>query len=133
VLDHYRLASFVLRDGQLHAYGADTALVGYGYFHQPLLDWMVDRFNNQADNGPLEDLPGWLAFAGQPSRALVGIGATRYTDFGASHMLRAADESVVVVYDAREFDPAALREWVMTGTDAPNGMSVLRQTVVEAT
>jgi hypothetical protein len=132
-LDHYRLASFLLRDGQWHAYGDDTPVVGYGYVHQTVLDWMVDRFNSQADNGPLEDLPGWLAFAGRPPRALIGIGATCYTDFGASHMLQAGDESVVVAYDGRQFDPAALREWVKTGTGAPNGMSVLRQTVVEAT
>jgi hypothetical protein len=133
MLDHYRLASFVQRNGEWHAYGDDTPVVGYGYFHQTLLDWMVDRFNTQADHGPLEDLAGWLAFAGQPSRALVGIGATRYTDFGASQRLRAEDVSVVVVYDGRAFTPQALQEWVESGTDAPDGMSVLRQTVVEAT
>lgn len=133
LLDHYRLASFVFRDGQWHAYGDDSPVRGYGYFHQTLLDWLVDRFNYQVDSGPLEDLAGWLAFAGRPTQAFIGIGATRYTEFGSSHMLRAGDESVVVVYDGRTFDSRALAEWVATGTDAPNGMSVLRQTVSEAT
>lgn len=133
LLDHYRLASFIVRDGVFHAYGVDTPVLGYAYFHQTLLDWMVDRFNTQPDHGPLEDLAGWLAFAGQPARALVGIGATRYTDFGASHMLRQGDVSVVVVYDERRHNPATIAEWVERGTAVPVGMSVLRQTVVEAT
>jgi len=132
VLDGYRIASFLVRDGEVRAYGQDSAVASYSYFHEQLLDWIVGRLNDQRDEGPLEDVGAWWRRAGRPSRALISIGATRYTDYGESTFLRAGDRAVVVVYDAGRFDEAALRERLRRGTLASGeGCSVLDQLVVE--
>ena len=105
--DH-RLACFVRRDGELHAYGVDSPLPGYSYFGERLLDWLADRLANQrgSDETPLEPVGSYLAGCGHPPMALVAIGATRYTAFGESTFLQPGDESTVVVYDSAALSPA---------------------------
>ncbi|MDO9355193.1 MAG: DUF5718 family protein, partial [Solirubrobacteraceae bacterium] len=52
----FRLACFLVRDGQTHAYGVDSAVPEYSYYGDTLLDWIVDRLANQtgAPDSPLE-------------------------------------------------------------------------------
>jgi hypothetical protein len=130
ILDHFRLASYLSRGGELHAYGVDSAATGYSYFHERLLEWLVERINSQAEEGPLDSIAGWLEHAEHPERALISIGATRYTDYGEHHFLRAGDTSIVVAYDARHYDEAAIRDWVLRedAQEAPF-VSLLRQRV----
>lgn len=126
-----RLACFLRRpDGTLHAYGADSPLSGYSYYGDQLLDWIAERLANQhgAPGTPLEDAGALMAGAGQPEHALIGIGATRYTDVGASTYLQPGDESIVAVYDAERTAPEALPGLLADGTDVP-AASVLRQPV----
>jgi hypothetical protein len=130
VLDHYRLVCFLERDGTLHRYGVDSAVKSYSYFHERLLAWLVERLNNQADEGPLESIASWLELANYPESALISIGATRYTPFGEKNFLRAGDRSVVVAYDERKFDLAQVRE-IAADPKAKGGaeLSLLSQTV----
>ena len=129
-MDTYRLTSYLLRNGQLHPYGVDSAVIDYSYFYQTLIDWMIDRLNHQVDAGPLEHLHHWLAVAGFPQQALISIGATRYTDFGASHFLQPDDVAIVALYDAKQYDQEQLQRLLLTDSysGAP-GLSVLYQTV----
>ncbi len=124
----WRLASFLRRDGELHAYGVDSPLAGYSYYGDRLLDWIADRLANQAggDGTPLEPVGRYLADCGRPTDLLVAIGATRYTDFGEATYLRPGDESIVAVYDSAAHSPAELRAAVERG-DPPQGASVLTQ------
>ena len=131
ILDHFRIASYLIRDGELHAYGIDSAVSSYSYMYGELLDWLVDKLNHQRDEGPLEDIPNWLAIAGRPAQALISIGATRYTDFGETTFLEPGDQSIVVVYDGRSFDEASIRQLVRSDEETvPSGVSKLRQEVV---
>ena len=50
-IDQYRIACFHKRNAELNTYGIDSPAIGYSYFHQQLLDWIVDRMNNQ----PMKD------------------------------------------------------------------------------
>ncbi|MEA3491954.1 MAG: DUF5718 family protein [Campylobacterota bacterium] len=102
IMDHYRLCSFVERDGLLHPYGVDAPLVGYSYFYEKLADWLIEKMNEQEDFGPLEDISMHLKDCGYPTEALITIGATAYADFGENHYLQSGDEIFVVTYDARE-------------------------------
>lgn len=97
-----RLACFLRRGNETHVYGIDSPLPGYSYYGEALLDWIVDRINKQTggDDTPLEPVGIYLAASGSPERVLIGIGATRYTEFGESNFLEAGDESIVVVYDS---------------------------------
>jgi Family of unknown function (DUF5718) len=130
VLDHYRIACFLRRAGVLHEYGVDSAVASYSYMYAELLAWLVVKLNEQQDEGPLEHIAGWLGRAGRPARALISIGATRYTDFGETHFLEPGDESIVALYDARRIDADALRRIAAGETAAPSeGLSLLRQLV----
>lgn len=133
VLKNIRLACYLLRDGELHAYGEDSPVSGYGYMYDQLLAWLVDRLNTQHDHGPLENLAEWLRVAGYPSHAVVSIGATRYTPLGESTFLEPGDESIVVAYDATAHDRRKLEAMLLAEEKTPGAgqtCSVLRQRVV---
>jgi len=101
VMDNYHLCSYLLRDKILHPYGVDAPLLGYGYFYEKLIVWLIEKLNNQKDFGPLEDLSLHLKNANYPTKALVCIGATAYSDFGENNYLAEKDEIYVVAYDKR--------------------------------
>ena len=50
------LANLRSSDGQEHAYGVDSPLLGYSYYGEVLLDWVVERLANQkgSPDTPLE-------------------------------------------------------------------------------
>jgi hypothetical protein len=131
VLDHCRIACYLLRDGELHEYGVDSAISGYSYNYDQLIAWLVEKLNDQVDEGPLENIAQWLAIAERPSQALISIGATRYTEYGETHFLEPGDHSIVVVYDAQRFDADAIRSLVRRQGEPPRtGLSLLRQQVI---
>lgn len=108
-----------LRDdnGEQHAYGVDSPLVGYSYYGEVLLDWIVERLANQkgAADTPLEDVGALMVASGHPENVLIGIGATRYTPLGESTYLKAGDEAIVRVYDSASSEASELRQVVRTG------------------
>jgi hypothetical protein len=127
-----RIASFLRRDGETHAYGQDSPVVGYSYYGQVLLDWIIDRLHHQlgSDDTPLEPVGHYLRDAGSPEHVLVAIGATRYTEVGESTYLVEGDESVVVVYDADVTSPEQVAAAVAEGREASlEAASVLVQKV----
>lgn len=126
----WRLASFLRRDGELHAYGIDSPLAGYSYYGSRLLDWIVDRLANQhgSANTPLEPVGRYLRDC-RPAQALIAIGATRYTELGESTYLQSGDESIVAVYDADQTTPTAMATALRDGTTPPSA-SVLAQRVI---
>lgn len=127
-----RIASFLRRDGDVHAYGIDSAAADYSYAGATLVDWLVDRLVHQAgsDDTPLEPVGDYLARAGCPRHLVVGIGATRYTPLGESTYLGVGDESVVVVYDAGVSPPAEVEAAVAEGREHTlEGASALTQAV----
>jgi hypothetical protein len=130
VLDHFRIACFLRRGPTLHEYGVDSSVASYSYMYGELLGWLVTKLNDQRDEGPLENIALWLEKAGRPNQALISIGATRYTDFGETNFLERGDESIVIVYDARELSNADVRRIAGGEATAPTeGISILRQTV----
>jgi hypothetical protein len=131
----FRLACMLVRDGEVHEYGVDSPLPGYSYYGERLLGWLAERLRAQAggDGTPLEPVGEYLAAAGCPATALVGIGATRYTALGESTFLEPGDQSVVVVYDTGRVTPEGVRAAIAAEADESlEGASVLRQRVGSA-
>jgi hypothetical protein len=126
-----RLASFLRRGDETFAYGIDSPLPGYSYYGSVLLDWIIDRINKQTGGDtPLEPVGIYLAACGSPKQVLIGIGATRYTEFGESNFLEAGDESIVVVYDGTINDSRSVETAVREHfEDSLKEASVLVQTV----
>jgi hypothetical protein len=113
----------------MNRYGEDSAAIDYSYFHEQLNDWMIDRMNNQKDEGPAEDLALYLSEANYPEQAIISIGATRYTEFGETNFLQSGDESIVVVYDGEQYGTLDIEEMVSSKTLTKNGISLLYQVV----
>lgn len=109
LLCHLRTA-----DGVHHEYGVDSPLLGYSYYGQVLLDWIVERLANQkgSPETPLEDVGALMLSCGRPKHTLIGIGATRYTKLGESTYLQPGDEALVQVYDTVGGDISELRQLV---------------------
>ena len=108
------LCHLVTGDGQEHEYGVDSPLLGYSYYGEVLLDWIVERLANQkgSPDTPLEDVGALMVASGHPMKVLVGIGATRYTPLGASTYLQPGDRSIVRVYDTVGDTHSELRQAV---------------------
>ncbi|MCW9710134.1 DUF5718 family protein [Avibacterium sp. 21-586] len=109
-IDGYRIACFHKRAGEMNAYGVDSPALGYSYFHQKLLDWIVGQMNNQPDFGPMNHIADLLKKANCPTQAIISIGATRYTEFGTSHFLQPDDVSIVVVYNGNKYSPQQIEQ-----------------------
>ncbi len=130
ILDSYRLTCFLQRGGKLHLYGVDSPVRGYSYFYGTLLDWLVAKCNEQKDAGPLESISDWLRQAGCPSQAIIGIGATKYTEFGETNFLQPGDESIVALYDEHQHSAMSVENLLARNIDNAAGLCVLRQKVV---
>ncbi|MCG3864589.1 MULTISPECIES: DUF5718 family protein [unclassified Photobacterium] len=129
ILDRFRIASFHRSNDQLHCYGEDSPVVGYSYFHQKLLDWVIERMNHQQDVGPTENINALLNQADHPKQAIISIGATRYTPYGETHFLQSGDSSIVVVYDGILYSEDDVLCMAENNDWQSDGLSVLVQTV----
>lgn len=131
-IDRFRLCCFLRREGVLYDYGEDTSVSEYCYFNGKLVEWMVDQFNTQEDFGPLEKLSEMLV-PGKPPYGVIGIGATRYTEFGKSEerFLRAGDESIVIAYDGEAHNYTELKARLEKMEELPSSESlfILMQSV----
>ncbi len=130
VIDYFRITSFHRHAGKLHAYGLDSRAVDYQYFHEKLLDWVLDKMNHQPDKDPMNDIHDLIQKAHYPTQLVLAIGATRYTPYGESHFLQVGDESIVVIYDERHYQPQQIAEMAQQNHFAENGVIALVQKVV---
>ena len=129
LLDDYRIASFLIRNGEVYDYGENSAVRDYSYIYKKLTDWMLDKFNNQQNEGPAEDIHSYLVAAGRPQQIMVSIGATRYTAWGESNFLQNGDKAVVVVYPESKYTPEQIHKMAETGDFTDSTVSALVQTV----
>lgn len=130
ILNRYRIASFMIRDGSVYDYGEDSAVRDYSYIYQKLIVWMLDKFNNQKDEGPAEDIHSYLVAAGCPKQIMVSIGATRYTEFGQTNFLQGGDESVVILYPEDKYAFEQIKTALESNAAFSEDISVLRQKII---
>lgn len=127
VCDSYVLASYLKRQGTLHAYGESSTLLGYSYFYEKLLGWLCEKFATQTRVGPLEAVGEYLAQLEYPKELYISIGATRYTSFGEQHYLAVDDELFVILYDNTKQTTASIERALIEGSELD--AVVLHQTV----
>ena len=70
-----------------------------------------------------------LQQANYPQKAIIGIGATRYTEFGETHFLQPGDTSIVVVYNGSQYSAEQIVGMANNENFAPD-ISALVQKVV---
>lgn len=103
VCKDYSIVSFVENGGKLEQYGELSELSTYSYFYEKLISWIIKKLNTQEDFGVLEDLPSVLEESRYPSRAIVAIGATRYTQQGENRFLQEGDSVSVIVFNHHKY------------------------------
>ncbi|HIV14913.1 MAG TPA: hypothetical protein IAB18_03245 [Candidatus Avisuccinivibrio pullicola] len=130
ILDRYRIASFLVREGIPHVYGEDSPVTGYSYFYDKLLVWAMDKLNHQENAGPAEHINAYINDAGQPERILISVGATRYTDYGEHNFLQKGDISLVVIYPSDIYSPEEILRRAGRDNLEEEDISVLAQEVV---
>ncbi len=130
ILNRYRIASFMVRDGNVFSYGEDSAVRDYSYIYEKLTEWLIEKLNNQKDEGPAENINSYLNAAGCPTQIMVSIGATRYTDFGERNFLEKGDKSVVVLYPENKYSQSQILNLVKENNFSDKEISVLAQEVV---
>ena len=129
ILDSYRIASFLVRDGNANVYGEDSPVKGYSYIYEKLIEWCLEKFNGQKNEGPAEDIHTYLIECGRPENAMISIGATRYTDYGEHNFLADGDEAVVVVYPDN-YSAEEIKKMVERNEFNDDMISVLRQRII---
>ncbi len=129
VMDNYSICSFLRRDGELIAYGEDVELNGYSYFYEQLLEWVQNQILTQEDFGPLEPIESYIEACGNPTSAIISIGATRYTEYGESTFLKSGDEVLVAIYDHTKYSVDDVISTLSKKHYNVDGMSILAQKV----
>ena len=129
ILDSYRIASFLVRDGNANVYGEDSPVKGYSYIYEKLIEWCLEKFNGQKNEGPAEDIHTYLIECGRPENAMISIGATRYTDYGEHNFLVDGDEAVVVVYPDN-YSAEEIKKMVERNEFNDDMISALRQRII---
>ncbi len=132
IMDHWRICSFLRRDGLVMRYGEDVELTGYSYFYGKLCDWMKNQINTQKDQGPLEPLLEYIKECGYPKHAIISIGATRYTPYGETHFLKEGDEVIIALYDSNLHCKNPIMSDVVAQNYEKEGVSFLVKKVVGA-
>ncbi len=130
VMDSYHIASFLRRDGKLYEYGEDSPVLTYNYFYGQLKEWIIDKLNNQKDDGPLENLHKLIMEADKPEGVVISIGATSYTSFGESTFLEIGDEIFVYAYDSKVHSYEDIENHAKNGENNPlKSCSFLHQNI----
>ena len=129
ILDNYHIVSYIRREGTLIQYGQDSPVTDYSYLYDELLTWMVSKMNTQSDEGILEPILNLFSHANYPDHAIIGIGATNYTDFGKTNFLKKGDETLVVIYSNQVYDINKIESMLESNRLIAENLSVLHQTV----
>jgi len=93
--------------------------------YEKLILWMIEKFNEQKDEGPAENINLYLNQINQPEMIFISIGATRYTDFGEHNYLKKGDNTIILLYPNSEFSENEILELVKTNNFSDKRISVL--------
>lgn len=128
-INDYAIASFLVRDNKIFEYGEDSEIKNYSYIYDRLVSWLLEKFNSQNDEGPLENIHDYLLESGKPQSIMVSIGATRYTSWGEKNYLQKNDETIVVVYPKSKYSKEQIAKMIKDKDFQDNEISVLRQKI----
>lgn len=62
IINNYKIACFLIRDDKLFQYGETSFIKDYSYIYEKLLSWIIEKLNNQIDEGPTENLNSYLNY-----------------------------------------------------------------------
>ncbi len=138
-ISEYKIASWLIRNGDFIEYGENSAVDTYSYFYEKLEQWIADSFNNQQDEDPLENIGSYLneyiKNNGLPEneavKVFISVGSTRYTEFGQNNYLCAGDSAAIAVYPQHKYGAqdiiSIIKAKINEDKTVPKDVSVLIQ------
>ena len=130
ILDNYNIASFIKRNNEIFEYGEDSAIKDYSYIYEKLINWLIEKINNQQDEGPAEKIYDYLVQSNFPSKIMISIGATRYTEFGEKNYLQKGDKSYIIIYPKKKYSKESLIKKIKNDEAFEKEISALIQEVI---
>lgn len=130
IINNYKISCFLIRNEKIFTYGETSFVKDYSYIYEKLLNWIIEKLNNQKDEGPTENLNSYLKDTDKIKRFMISIGATRYTDFGKNNFLQANDKSVVILYPNNKYSDEEILSIVKTQDFSHKDISMLYQEIV---
>lgn len=130
IINDYKISCFLIRNNNIYTYGETSYIKDYSYIYKKLIDWIIEKLNNQKDEGPTENLNSYLANKEKPSQIMISIGATRYTDFGKNNFLQANDKSVVILYPCDKYSDEEILAIAKNQDYSHKDISLLCQDIV---
>lgn len=134
ICDNYSIVSFINSNGVLEEYGELSRLDSYSYFYERLTHWLVKHLNTQKNFGVLESMPDILREANYPKRALIAVGATRYTPKNEHRFLQEGDSVSIIIFNHNKYNFEFITNLAVKGESAPlgenNDILILTQKVV---
>ena len=130
ILDNYNIASFIKRNNEIFEYGEDSAIKDYSYIYEKLINWLIEKINNQQDEGPAEKIYDYLVQSDFPSKIMISIGATRYTEFGEKNYLQKGDKSYIIIYPKKKYSTESLIKKIKNDEAFEKEISALIQEVI---
>lgn len=130
IINNYKIACFLIRDDKIFQYGETSFIKDYSYIYEKLLNWIIEKLNNQIDEGPTENLNSYLNYNDKITKMVFSIGATRYTDFGKTNFLQKNDKSVVVLYPSEKYSDEEILSVVKNKDFSHKDVSLLYQEIV---
>ncbi len=130
ILDNYNIASFLIRNNEIFDYGEDSFVSSYSYFHQTLTDWIIEKFNTQDNTDPSEDIKSYLQKNNYPTKIMISIGATRYTEFGEKNFVQKNDEIIIAIYPNKEYSHDEIKQLSLEKNFSDKSISFLAQKII---
>ena len=130
IINDYKIACFLIRNNEIFQYGETSFIKDYSYIYEKLLNWIIEKLNNQIDEGPTENLNSYLNYDDKINKMIFSIGATRYTDFGKTHFLQENDKSVVVLFPDDKYSDEEILSVVKDKDFSHDDISLLYQEIV---
>ena len=130
IMDKYSICSFLHRDHKIEAYGEDVELNGYSYFYEKLTEWIKNQINTQTDFGPLEPINEYIQACNYPTKAIISIGATRYTEYGENTFLKSGDEVIIAIYKRQDYAITDIISTIENKNHRHSNLSILTQKVI---
>lgn len=118
--DNFRIISFIERGDELILATPEADCTELKVFYCHLMAWMVDRINQQQDEGIYSAILPKIAKLGYPSELILYTGAPNYTPWAEKHFIQAGDKIHIAGYDTHFIDAALIKEMFARGEAVNN-------------
>lgn len=102
LIDDFSLLNLIKRQGVIHQCSQQSSVTDYLFFHEKLIDWVLEKIHHQKDEGLFEKVHPF--FIKKFDFIILALGSPAYEEFGKTHSLEEGDQSISLLYNSKEWD-----------------------------